>query len=460
MSVPDRIVDKQPSDILALMTRSRDDAIRRIEFFLSRPDMRGATRRLGFYNSWPWEVFGELGFLDSNSGDYSFADIDSDFYEPLRTIMHSTIRGDIPIASLSISHFMIDGHLAMNIARHPTLQDLTFRGCTTSIDLRALILSGTFQQLPPSNSRTLRVYVLDSEDIHVAWCALAICRNPRVFSITYPRYYNDIVAPHPEVEHMLISAFARVQRLHLTHVPHSLIGLADWLTTVHAAGHQLRLTHLKLESTFAMDGTVLLAVLAVVNLANSPLRVLALDGTDLPSLDLFDHLASMLPNLEGLTIIARGPRQTRRSSCVWPHCTYEYAAKLALFPRLRMFGANFEIDLFEFAPIGLPQFQIEEFGSDTLERWWEEKDRGYMDDTETSVVRPFAAMCPTLETFVLTGVIPYICSISRIFGRLVLTPDSPHLGLSGAFASAWNPVAGIGGDSWAPPSSPPPTSEY
>ena len=254
-----------PSEILALMEQSRDTIIKQIELFLLRPNIRSVTRRLSFRNQWPWDAFGQFGFVDTSVGNYSFANNDSDLYRPLRVAMRITIRADIPLVYLSISHFMIDGHLAMNIARHPTLQDLSFTGCTTSDGLEALVIGGAFQRLPPSNSRTLRVHLMNNQNIDMAWCALAICRNPQVFSIPRSRRYSGFLVPQLDMEQLLVGAFAHVQRLQLTHVPSSLVGLTDWFTTVHAAGHQLRLTHLKLDSPLAMHEPAMLDILVAIN---------------------------------------------------------------------------------------------------------------------------------------------------------------------------------------------------
>jgi len=109
------------------------------------------------------------------------------------------------------------------------------------------------------------------------------------------------------------------------------------------------------------------------------------------------------------------------------------------------------VNFLEYAPIGLPQFQIDEFGPDAPENPWDGRGRGYLDDLETAVVRPFAVMCLTLETFALVGGIPYTCDISRVDGRFMLAPNHYSPGIPTEYFSKWNPRDDISGSSWAPP---------
>ncbi|EJD42726.1 hypothetical protein AURDEDRAFT_152765 [Auricularia subglabra TFB-10046 SS5] len=208
-----------------------------------------------------------------------------------------------------------------------------------------------------------------------AWNVLALCPNLRLLRVVADTSEDEFDMPDPPFwSHM--ACIARVEHLHLQGFHwNQLNDLIGWLAHSATSSGGLRMTHLKLYSAWGIPDAL---------------------GTDTA---LFDTLGQLFPLLEGLTLVRRANERQRESKlCQWPLPVYEYARHMQGLTRLRHFGANFYREPNRISPAVLRRLEPGYSITDDPDSFgWDHMEEGY------SIVLPFAAYCPSLETFAITA---------------------------------------------------------
>lgn len=419
--------------VLALFAANRDKCIREIDFLSSRPDIRSRVRRMSVGYTWSTSM-------------YDGCDIGDALEEVRRSQKHARaflqkfteLLLQLDLESLQLHGVDIDLDLALRLTQQPSLTNLEVRFCDTLPPLWEHILSS------PPGSLQSRVQSLNLElhqgeeaaSTFSAWNVLALCPDLRVLRVSALNNDGFDMPDPPFWRHM--ACIAHVEYLHLHGVYWNQINdLVDWLAQSAASSGGLRMTHLKVHSALGIPDAMVGQLLQSLHTGHAPLRVLALDGIIGMDAAFFDTLGQLFPLLEGLTLVRRASgTQYHSKLCQWPLPVYEYAQHMQGLAKLRHFGANFYWQYDQISPAVLrrlePGYAAEE-DPDFL--GWD-----YMEDGR-SIALPFAAYCPTLETFAVTADrMRYGARVRRsATGTIAIESFEPQF--SDPEFDAWNPGA-------------------
>ncbi|KAG6851394.1 hypothetical protein H0H93_005792 [Arthromyces matolae] len=164
-------------------------------------------------------------------------------------------------------------------------------------------------------------------------------------------------------------------------------------------GHDLQITHLKVEVQSGITDTQITSLLEAIGTA--PLEVLSIEGALQANLPLFDWIANHMPTLRALTIIRRDSTRSRKTNSItWPLHVGEYAQRLSSLPSLQHFGWNNCKPSEQYATYSLPF--LEGGGivdKDSVQLPYHDERLSPVDEYMPIV---FGALCPTLQTLGLS----------------------------------------------------------
>ncbi|KAL1746708.1 hypothetical protein HDZ31DRAFT_80977 [Schizophyllum fasciatum] len=169
------------------------------------------------------------------------------------------------------------------------------------------------------------------------WNIIPLCPSAVALKVISIERWGSVI-PENVFGSFPANPMAHLQRLDLQHiVADSLFNLAEALAAIDRAP----LTHLSIapvEST--IYGDVVYALIDAFRHAPD-LRVLHMAGVQYAYPELFSHLGQCAPGLEALVLEHRASESDKPGySARWPCPAYEYAPRLAAFPRLRHLGLN------------------------------------------------------------------------------------------------------------------------
>ncbi|TFK65186.1 hypothetical protein BDN72DRAFT_845837 [Pluteus cervinus] len=264
------------------------------------------------------------------------------------------------------------------------------------------------------------------------------------------------ISPPPESIWEDIQFFSTLERLTLNYIPwYTLGGFASWFSSKPSLP---RLTHLKVHSRLGMDDADIIDLLSTIE--RSPLQVLIIDGLADGSLFLVDIISLKLPSLLGLTLYRRhSDRQGTTSLSEWPHPTYEYADRLSGFTKLQHFAWNCKTGYeTEYTTKSLLHFEEGEFppppdsalGVDA--EYHDEWRNDHTADEDHVLALPFAAACPTLQSFAV-GSHPYrekvSCQIKRVEGKEEFVVEPERISwVTGGIYKKWDVMVADGNVGW------------
>ncbi|OBZ72252.1 hypothetical protein A0H81_07928 [Grifola frondosa] len=366
-----------------------------IEFLMSRPDILGRIRNLRVSNEWGHDLLSWAG-LHSDSTDYC------PFYAPiLRTI------GDVIVSAPSLqklsSNDIITRELLLCVAANSSLRTLDLRSC------RFMPINGPTRELPVIKS-VVNVYlsvlaprydeILNIIGILPNLRFLTISGAPDCGVLLPPEYFRARHNPFRSLERLILTYFVHFHAAEL----------ATWIhDALRTPGASLRLTHVKIHTRLPVSQRSVDTLIDA--LKHAPLQTLALEGLSYVGLDLFDRLASSLPNLYDLTLINRhNGRQRKSQANIWPYPMWEYAKRMAGFKRLRYFAWNYSLEPVEAGTT----FDLPFMEDGYPDQWYMDFADTYFEDLE-STCHLFLAHCGSLEwlVFLMGHAVEVMYEISR-----------------------------------------------
>ncbi|KZW00454.1 hypothetical protein EXIGLDRAFT_745690 [Exidia glandulosa HHB12029] len=399
-----------------LMKKSREDCIQQVQFLSSRPDIFSRVRSLTLGNFWRESMYDGTILGDAILRPSHV------FFDPLLEQFTGLLR-HLQLETLTLWNLSIDIFFGLELAQQP-LSLLRLRQCRPRPDLRAAVRNAEW----PSSIKGLDIQfaVSDTNDVEEieqfkSWYLLAVCPQLRLLHVTNALPRQRLPFPAAEIW-PCFSGLNTVERVHLDGIECELDELVGMIEHAAARG-PLRISHLKLTSAWSMSEDDILLLLRALHAGGSPLIVLDLDGIYPLTTALFDGLASMFPDLVALTLIRRdGLRQHDAKLCNWDRPVYEYAAHMRSFAHLRHFGANFYVPDLHLSPFAMRHIESDFQHQEDISIVPASAD--YISDTARSIALPFAANCPSLESFFVATTLPlYQYTIRRLPGGVFEVED-------------------------------------
>ncbi|KZV80784.1 hypothetical protein EXIGLDRAFT_845269 [Exidia glandulosa HHB12029] len=433
--IPSSDAGEVTAQVHALMTKSREYCIREVQFLATRPDICACLRTLTLGNSWRESVYDGtlLGNAIMRPSDPFFGTL----LERFTDLLHH-----VQLETLAIQYLALDETFVSELVRHPPSLPELYQ-CRASTDLQVALAAGTLRAtvqglslhfIPPRANDAAED---DDFEQYTSWALLGACPQLRLLHVYNAIPRQSLPLPDPR----FWSSFAGLNTVERVHLDGISPDISDFIALfAHAALRgPLCVTHLKLKSAWSIPEDDILVLLRVLHAGGSPLTVLALDGIYPLTTVLFDGLVRLFPNLVALTVIRRdGFRQHQAKFCTWDRPVYEYAACLRPLTRLRHFAANFRHDLrTPLSPFAMRHLET----NFAYQNTWDVPDSAdYMSDTTQSMVLPFAASCPSLESFHLTASCSmYEYNIRRLPGGGFELKENSHFG-GITDNPEWNPI--------------------
>lgn len=430
-------------DLPTLAHYSAEDLKKRAKFVCDTPHVSSRIQRLVLVDEW---LINRRGYPDHNNPFI----LPLAFYKSITQHFASVCRAASNLSTLVLSNIPISLDVCRMIADTPSLHTLELHMCSmgSMVETRAAFTKHPFREI-------INLYVsMDSNlpETYSQWCGLLFCPSLRTLSVV-----ESGVGPASDMDvtfwdHLSLS---QLERLSLDNVCLPL--LSDF--TAFFAQHPeatTHLTHFKLHMDWGLDDsdaqTLLLA------LESAPMEVLALEGLAEADFPLFDQITSQYPCLQALTLVRRhNASQHRNKLAIWPRASWKYASRFSGFKNLRHFCWNFFTEYWDATPSAIVAFEndFEPLSPATTPSFLSSssspspsivKEQTYFDLTDEMpyfldthhMALPFAAHCPSLETFcIMDSAVDMVCRISRHkqTGAAVLSPRYYHPTSS---AVAWN----------------------
>ncbi|KAK7461358.1 hypothetical protein VKT23_008536 [Stygiomarasmius scandens] len=390
-----------------LVVEKRRKLLQETSFLLSRSDLTQALQSLTIHNQWQTEARLLDNFHPSMLG--------GKFWVPINRALNNLLNVAQNLVTLTLHSIAISGDWLRTLSRLPALHSICFH-CAFIDDesLETNLLHGRFPLC--HQVKNLRIVEAPDEqdelssarEIIGAGIWHTILLFPALMTFNHQRIYKmGGCVPRPEIREKSNLFSSGLRRLVLDNMFWDQIpSLTAWInSTCHRTGAACTLTHLKLQTYRPIGDNMVIPFLE--SLQSAPLEVLVLIGIKEGSLTLFRRIAQLFPDLLGLTLIRRENRcQKETKAATWPHQSWEYAAQFEGFHRLRYFGWNFAVPLFDVTPCAMLAFESD-FAS-----YEDFKDEKYFGDVQ-DIARPFAVRCPTLTIMALEHGVPYYCLVSR-----------------------------------------------
>ncbi|EJD42212.1 hypothetical protein AURDEDRAFT_186185 [Auricularia subglabra TFB-10046 SS5] len=425
------------------MKRDRDLLIDQLDFLASRADICQKIQILLVCNNWC-----SIGFSNVEQEFYDVL-LDTDMFGPILTRLNGLLPST-SLGTITTMGFPIDARFLQCLLQQSKLNDATFSYCrlTPSAErfLAALAGSNNVSALP---LRRLDFLLANADGQTSIWAILALCPHLRQLIARAIRRDVGFHLPPPIIYPRLAGVVRSLEYLDLQGIGSwelNLVLLLDLLRAAVAAG-PLSITHLRLAFTYGIDDVIAAEIVERLHAGSSPLAILILDGLALPGPPtLIDLIAQHFPDLDGLTLTRRAnERQRELKQCFWPLPTYEYAARLSTFRKLRYFGANFSYNSDALWPDVRNIFDTpvsDDMDQEDVDEWHETDGADASEILyHQALARPFAAHCPSLEFFALPATM-YYCHIKRAASGAVTFHDAMLKGRSAAYAAmkAYDPA--------------------
>lgn len=382
-----------------------------MRFLNTHTDICGRLQSLTLANNWR-DPFDHNVNMDSDDHPLNF-----ELFDPMLEAVATFVRRS-SLTTMCLSGFLIDRRILDALLCQHRMVEVGFNSCQLSHCAEQYVID-TFELRIPLESRIkyIDICMTRAQEQQTLW--LMVCLLPQLTHLSVHATSPDrgFLLATDEGMPLLADTLRRLERLDLDCIAAlEFARLVEWFIGATRHGGPLALTHLKLAFTCSIPDNLMDVLLQAVHAGSPPLAVLALDGAQLGEpLHLFDLVATLFPDLDGLAIMRRARLQRRSDSSHWPLPVYEYAARLAAFRRLRYFGANFRYEIFDDppdlrmlfdGPLSEKQRAAEhiawecEYGADPLPL------------AHQALARPFAAHCPSLE-YMAVPLSAYYCQIER-----------------------------------------------
>ncbi|KAL0572498.1 hypothetical protein V5O48_009463 [Marasmius crinis-equi] len=398
-----------------LFIEQSNELIRQVDFLIGRPDLTEAITNLSVTDDWKAET-------------YSFSQVfrqfrrNSSTYIPISTSINSLLTSCRSLTHLSICHFTATSDWFRAMSQLSKLHTLRLQ-CTLIEDqsVEADILHRRIPRSP--QVLNLNWYERDNEADEPpsresggrgVWFALLLFPNLITFN---QRMFQSVSWLPPPAIRARATHFSRGLRRLSLNLPTGLVPvLTDWFLEARLRTQaSCTLTHFKLRTDRPLADDAIIELLETIQ--SAPLEVLVLEGIKEGSLTLIERIAQLFPDLLGLTLIRRENKMQQRTKLVpWPYQTGDYASRLRGFRRLKYFGWNFWLSVFEPTPSVLLQFEASTSATSTEgeegERLWYDELDEYFEDPGCFALS-LGCQCPTLETVGLEDGICQHYAISR-----------------------------------------------
>ncbi|KAK1226690.1 hypothetical protein PQX77_010334 [Marasmius sp. AFHP31] len=423
-----RIGEEPPTTELLthLAMEQSEELIRLIDFLTSRRDLTGAIRNLTLCDEWKVQSRNVPAFRPHLS--------EPTFYDPIRNRFDTLLTSCRGVVCLCISGFAITSDWLRTISQLPKLRDLRLH-CATIDDesVEGDILDGRIPTSPQVASLQWHDLPSDEGDDPPSresgggglWHILLLLPNLVTFNHNLSHGVGWLAnAKIQEKSDILCRGLRKLSLDLIWGLVHP--WLTGWLRSTRLrTASPCTLTHFKLRTDRSISDGVILRLLECLHASPSPLEVLVIEGIRDGSVGLIERIAELFPDLIGLTLVRRENRLQRKTKlATWPYQSGEYALGLRGFRRLRYFGWNYRMDIYEATPSALLGFEerallgIGVGGTDAQKNWsrpemWSETaDDEYFLDASTLAL-PFASCCPTLEIMGLENRTRTYFTISR-----------------------------------------------
>ncbi|KAF5325151.1 hypothetical protein D9619_009773 [Psilocybe cf. subviscida] len=429
-------------DLPTLAHYSGEDLRKSAKFVCATPHVASRIQRLVLVDEW---LMNRRGYPDHNNPFI----LSPAFYKSITQHFASVCQAAANLSTLVLSNVLITLDICRMIADTPSLHTLELDMCSMGsvVETRAASTYYPFRQI-------INLHVsMDSNfpETYSQWYGLLFCPALRTLSIV-----ESGVGPASDLDATFWDRLSldKLERLSLDNIFRQ--HLSDF--TAFFAQHPeatTHLTHFKLHMDWGFDDsdaqTLLLA------LESAPMDVLAFEGLAEADFSLFDQISAQYPFLQGLTLVRRhNASQHRNKLAVWPHASWEYASHFSGFKNLRHFCWNFLTGYWDATPSAVVAFENDfeplspaTISTSTLFATSSPsiiKEQTYFDLTDEMpyfldthyMALPFAAHCPSLETFcIMDSAVDMVCRISRPkqTGAALLLPRYYHPTSS---AVAWN----------------------
>ncbi|KAK1220604.1 hypothetical protein PQX77_016627 [Marasmius sp. AFHP31] len=437
---------------LGVFTKEQSEAmVRQAAFLLSRPDLTDAIQNLNIADGWKQDFH---LYKIPDLGTYAYGQT---IYHPINASLNAVLSSCQSLTHLTICYWAITSDWLITISQLRNLHTLNLRFARIQDPtVEADIIHGRV----PLSPHILNVWWCEGEEWEYPlrepsgeglWYLLILF--PNLLTFGHDGIQNEVWLPCHSIQERCCHLWQSLRRLNLNVCSLLVPELTTWASDSRLrASAACMLTHLKLHTIYPVSESDILPLLEVI--ATAPLEVLVLEGIKEGSLALFQHIATLFPDLLGLTIIRREnvlQRETKMSR--WPHQCWEYALQLQNFRRLKYFGWNYYVPLHDISPVVLLELEElaareargesdgnESFDFDCLDG----RESVYFHDTG-SIALPLAAHCPTLEIMGLETGYCAQYSVSRESGGITI---NGRYGVSTSVADRrdWNPVD----DGWKP----------
>ena len=430
-------VEHSSIDLSSSAEYSRKDLLKNAEFLKNTPHISRRVQTLVLADEW-WV------HRRAHPNENNPFILGMDFYKSAHQIFSSVIRCTSKLTTLVLRNLELGLEFVRRISEMPTLHTLDLHLCRIPHMVHRRLLLESF---PLSwQIANLHIY-MDSafQETHSQWYSLLLCHRIRTLSVVQ---FGAGTFPVLDALFWQKCRLAMLERLSLDNIDYrDLEELTQWFflrdsdsgnttatNNVSKTTSPLLLTHFKLHMQWGIPDSDILTLLLA--LKRAPLEVLVLEGLAEAEFVIFKCIASQYPGLIALTLVRRqNSSQHQNRLVVWPHASWEYASCLREFKALRHFCWNFLTEYWDATPRLLLAFE-EGFssGSDkkrTVTAMSNESnscdpsdDPPYFLDSHWMAL-PFAAYCPTLQTFSLMDhSVDMVCFITRGLktGRTTLTP--------------------------------------
>ncbi|KAL0066370.1 hypothetical protein AAF712_006629 [Marasmius tenuissimus] len=381
---PENVDEADLEDIAEQQSRT---FTRQINFLISRPDLTDVIQNLSIADGvkQDWNIF-----TSSELRPYDRA-----FYLPIYASTSTLLSACHNLTHLDVAHWTIASDWLKTISHLKSLHTLKFR--SAHVEDPATEDGIAHGHIPPS-PHVLNVWWIEGSD---DWERREL-REPFGEGLWYTLllFPNLLTFGHraQRIEGRIPSQLTQEKYLHFWNGP---------LQLQTSPAPSCTLTHFKLHRVHSILDSSIVPLLEALHALSAPLQVLVLEGIKEGALTLMQCIADLFPDLLGPTLIRRENLLQRRTELArWPYQCGDYALQLRNFRKLKYFGWNFHVPLYDLTPallLALKKHAMRDANPDHFsnkeelhEALLQERESSYFQDAG-SIALPLAAHCPTLE---------------------------------------------------------------
>ena len=378
-------MDHQTAYLIQLARQSREKLLSKVDFLLGNPELLVKMTRLRMEDQW-----NTSRFAHTSTPNFRLSHVEDDFLVPIYVSFTRILSSSSNLTSITFFNIIIGLDVIHCVSQLRVLHTLGLSMCPVPPEAANALIA----EAAGLSCTAYNLYILLDEPS--AWYSLLFCPSLRNLSVR--ALSNEDILPPPDVVWESSSFFPTLERLYLQVADPDEIPIYAHLFHVVATTTPLRLTNFKLCTGRGVLDFNILGLLR--SLQSAPLRVLILEGLAEAEFDLFDRIPELFPMLAGLTLVRRASnRQVDNRLVTWPHASWEYAPHLARLTHLQHFSWN--VDVLVDPPTTKPLLLFEEgfLDDSTPDDIWLEYGRAAFFGEDYWTALPFAAHCPSLQTF-------------------------------------------------------------